>query len=287
MRIDAHQHYWAIARGDYGWITPHISTLYRDFYPSDLQPSLQKHALDGTIVVQAAPTLAESKFILELADQSPSILGVVGWIDVFAEDHKEQLAQLRQYTKFVGLRIMLQDMEDCNQLLEPQVLERISYYVEEDIPLDLLVVAKQLDTVLALLEVFPTMRAVIDHIGKPNIAEAAFQPWAEQISQIAQYPNVYCKLSGMATEADHSNWSYQQFVPYIEKVLSSFGMERVMFGSDWPVCLLAASYDEVMEIVETALPSSWGAEERARLFGGNAAAFYKLPSISKESRHEL
>lgn len=276
MRIDAHQHYWSIERGDYGWLTPQLSRLYRDFTPDDLQPHLQQHQLAGTILVQAAPTLAESKFMLQLADKTPSILGVVGWVDFFEGDHEQQYAALRQYDKLVGLRIMIQDMPDSSKLLEPDIVQKIAYYVERAIPLDLLVVSKQLDTVTELLKLFPHMKAVIDHIGKPNIAAGEFERWPEQMSIIAQYENVYCKLSGMATEASHDNWSDEQFVPYIEHVLQQFGDERVMFGSDWPVCLLAASYDEVVRILDNALPSSWGAEQRARLFGLNAAQFYNL-----------
>lgn len=285
MRIDAHQHYWSIERGDYGWITPQVTTLYRDFSPPDLLLHLQKHQLAGSIVVQAAPTLEESLYILQLADKTPSILGVVGWIDFFHGDHIAQLTELNQYSKLVGLRLMLQDMEDSTKVLDPEIIRKIEYYVEREIPLDLLVVANQLDTIIAMLEIFPTMKAVIDHIGKPNIAEGDIDRWSQQMRLISQYKGVYCKLSGMATEADYDNWSYEQFTPYIEHVLHCFGAERVIFGSDWPVCLLAASYDEVMHIVESALPQSWGTEERARLFGFNAAIFYNL--VNKGEQDEI
>lgn len=285
MRIDAHQHYWSIERGDYEWITPQLTSLYRDFLPHDLFLHLQKHQLAGSILVQAAPTLEESIYILQLADKTPSILGVVGWIDFFNGDHVEQFYELNKYAKLVGLRIMLQDMEDSTKVLDPVIIRKIEYYVEREIPLDLLVISNQLDTIIKLLEIFPNMKAVINHIGKPNIAEGEIERWSQQMSVISKYKGIYCKLSGMATEANHHNWSYEQFAPYIERVLHWFGTERVMFGSDWPVCLLAASYDEVMHIVESALPQSWGTEEWARLFGLNAAIFYNL--VNKGEQDEV
>lgn len=276
MRIDAHQHYWSIERGDYGWITPKLNILYRDFQPTDLLPHLQKHQLNGTILVQAAPTLSESVYLLQLAKQTPSILGVVGWIDFFEGDPIEQFARLNQYEKLVGLRIMLQDMPDCTKVLEPEVINKISYFVDREIPLDLLVKSDQLETIIKLLDKFPNIKAVVDHIGKPNIADTQMERWSQQMSTIAQYEGIYCKISGMVTEADHHEWSYEQFAPYVQSVLEWFGCNRVMFGSDWPVCLLAASYDEVMKIVEHALPSTWDTQARERLLGLNAAEFYNI-----------
>lgn len=276
MRIDAHQHYWTMSRKDYGWITPDLPVLYRDYLPGDLEPHLQNHKLNGTIAVQAAPTIEETEYLFTLANGSDSILGVVGWLDLFDPSHREHFEAFRKHPKFVGFRIMIQEMPDANRVLEPSFVKALQEYASEDVPIDLLVKSNQLDALNELLDAVPGIRGVIDHIGKPCIADQVFEPWATQIARAAKHPNIYCKLSGMATEADHQAWKPEQFKKYIEHALSVFGSDRVMFGSDWPVCLLAASYDQVFEILQSAIPKEWGAQERVRLFGGNAKEFYKL-----------
>lgn len=276
MRIDAHQHYWSISRTDYGWITEDLPVLYRNYLPEDLDVHLKKHNIDGTIVVQAAPTIEETEYILTLADQSDSILGVVGWLDLFDSSHREYFERFREHPKFVGFRIMIQDMSDASRVLEREFVEALQEYARMDIPVDLLVKSNQLEVLGELLDAVPDLRGVIDHIGKPCIAEQVFEPWATQIERLSRHPNVYCKISGMVTEADHLAWEPEHLKPYIEHVLQMFGVERVMFGTDWPVCLLAASYDEVVEALEQAIPETWGEQERAKLFGENARRFYKL-----------
>ncbi|WP_438351815.1 amidohydrolase family protein [Paenibacillus sp. FA6] len=276
MRIDAHQHYWRISRGDYGWITPELPVLYRDFMPTDLDPLLKKHNMDGSIIVQAAPTMEETDFILSIADQHSSILGVVGWLDLFGTDHRQQYERLRRNPKFVGFRIMIQDMPDASCILDPTFVDALRSYAEDDVPIDLLVVSDQLKQVLELIRRVPGLRGVIDHIGKPRIKNGELKPWFHDMEEISHYPGIYCKLSGMVTEGDHNDWNLEGFTPYIHRVLQMFGPERVMFGSDWPVCLLAAEYDEVVDIVMSSLPEAWGETERFRLFGGNAKDFYKL-----------
>lgn len=276
MRIDAHQHYWSIARGDYGWITPEIPKLYRDFLPADLEPHLRVHGLDGTILVQAAPTVSETDFMLRLAEQTPSILGVVGWLDLFDPNHRLHYERFSRHPKFVGFRIMIQDMPDAARILEPAFVKALKGYAGDDVPIDLLIVSGQLPPVLELLRQVPNLRGVIDHIGKPSIRSDEWESWAEAMSQAAAFPGIHCKISGMVTEADHESWDYEEFAPYVQHILEIFGPDRVMFGSDWPVCLLAAGYDEVIEIVRRALPKSWGEEEQSRLFGVNAKEFYKL-----------
>lgn len=275
MRIDAHQHYWSIARGDYGWITPEIPKLYRDFLPADLEPHLRVHGLDGTILVQAAPTVSETDFILRLAEQTPSILGVVGWLDLFDPNHRLHYERFSRHPKFAGFRIMIQDMPDAARILEPAFVKALKGYAGDDVPIDLLIVSGQLPPVLELLRQVPNLRGVIDHIGKPSIRSDEWESWADAMSQAAAFPGIHCKISGMVTEADHESWNYEEFAPYVQHILETFGPERVMFGSDWPVCLLAAGYDEVIEIVRRALPKSWGEEEQSRLFGVNAKEFYK------------
>lgn len=277
MRIDAHQHYWKIERGDYGWIMPELPVLYRDFLPQDLEPLLHAHKLDGSILVQAAPTLEETEYILSLADRTPSILGVVGWIDLFDGDHRLHYERFRRNPKFRGFRLMIQDMPDASRILEPAFVEALRGYADEQVPIDLLLTAPQMDVTLRLLEKVPNLRGVLDHLAKPTIAQGGqqlFEEWADRLSDFAKYPGLYCKVSGMVTEASPKGWRMDDFVPYVRHVLQSFGPERVMFGSDWPVCLLAAEYDQVMEIAEHAIPAGWSERERALLFGENAKTFY-------------
>ncbi|MCM3748711.1 amidohydrolase family protein [Paenibacillus pasadenensis] len=277
MRIDSHQHYWRIERGDYGWITPEIPVLYRDFLPEDLAPYLIKHELDGTIAVQAAPTLEETEYLFTLADQPDSrILGVVGWLDLADPEHKTHFERFKRHPKFKGFRIMIQEMPDSSRILAPDFVEALKGYAEEDVPVDLLLVSRQLTHTVQLLEQTPGLRGVIDHIAKPDVKNGEMDAWLQSMTQIAKHPNIYCKLSGMVTEGDHASWNREDFAPYIRHVLELFGPDRVMFGSDWPVCLLAAEYDEVMSVLLESLPDGWGEAERAKLFGLNAKEFYKL-----------
>ncbi|WP_100407718.1 amidohydrolase family protein [Bacillus solitudinis] len=276
MRIDAHQHYWKISRGDYGWLTPDVRTLYRDFLPQDLEPHLNKHHMNQTILVQAAPTLAETAFILKLSEECETVAGVVGWLNLEDSNYKTHFNMFRKHPKFVGFRVMIQDMEDPSVILTKSYLEALTYFAEKDVPVDLLVVHHQLPVLLELLKRIPTLRGVIDHIGKPSIASGEMETWKKHIHHLASYKNIYCKLSGMITEADHQNWEKQAFVPYIQFILNEFGSKRVMFGSDWPVCNLAGSYDDVVEVLTYALPRSMTEHEKELLFGDNAKRFYKL-----------
>ncbi len=276
LRIDAHQHYWSIARGDYGWITPDIPRLYRDYLPEDLTAILAKHRLDGSIVVQAAPTVEETDYLFALAEREPSILGVVGWLDLHDADHRRHLERYAGHPKFVGIRTMIQDMPDAYAILEPQYVEAMRELAERDLPVDLLVKCEQLDALSQLLERVPNLRGVVDHIAKPRIASGELEPWLSSMRDIARHPKLRCKLSGMVTEADHAGWQPEHFTSYVQHVISLFGRDRILFGSDWPVCLLAAEYDEVVSVLTTALPEDWTEEDNAKLFGGNAQAFYKL-----------
>jgi L-fuconolactonase len=276
MRIDAHQHFWRIDRGDYGWITPEIPTLYRDFLPEHLRPHLSKHALDGSIVVQAAPTLAETEFILSLTERDDSVKGVVGWLDPADPSHLEHYERFRSYPKFVGFRLAIQEMPDANAVLEPAFVDAMRIYADMGVPVDLLVRSHQLEPLIGLLGLVPDLRGVVDHIGKPRIAEGAMEPWRSQLAKLASFPNVYCKISGVVTEANPEEWKPEDLVPYVRHALEQFGPDRVLFGSDWPVCLLAASYDEVIGVLERSLPEGWGEEEKRKLYGLNAKEFYRL-----------
>lgn len=276
MRLDAHQHYWNIKRNDYGWITPELPILYRDYLPDHLAPHLKAHQLDGSIVVQAAPTLAETDYILSLAETSETILGVVGWLDLNDREHRTHFERFRKHPKFVGFRIMIQEMADASDILKPHFVKALQTYAQEDVPIDLLVVSHQLEPLVKLLDLVPGVRGVIDHIAKPKIAAGIIEPWLSQMKEIAKHQNIYCKLSGMVTEADLQKWQPEDFTVYIRSIIDLFGSERILFGSDWPVCLLAASYDQMVNVLQQALPSAWGQHELDRLFGENAKEFYKL-----------
>ncbi|ANS74518.1 amidohydrolase [Paenibacillus yonginensis] len=276
MRIDAHQHYWKIERKDYGWITPELPKLYRDFMPTDLEPELFKHELDASILVQAAPTIEETHFLLAIADQTPSVAGVVGWLDLFDPDHRKHYDQFRRSPKFKGFRLMIQDMPDASRILDPAFVKALRGYADEEVPVDLLLVSEQMAFVAELLRKIPHLRGVIDHLAKPQIKQKSFEPWKSYMSEFARYPGIYCKLSGLVTEGEHAGWTREDFTPYIRTAIEQFGPERVMFGSDWPVCLLAADYSEVVDLLQSSIPEEWGESQIERLFGANAKEFYKL-----------
>jgi len=276
MKIDSHQHFWKASRGDYFWMTPDVPRLCRDYFPEDLKPSLAKHRIDKTILVQAAPTVAETDFLLDLAQPHDFIAGVVGWLDLESDDFALQLEQYRQKPKFIGLRPMLQDLPDDDYIVQPRVVESIKLLAELNFPFEFLTFTRHLPYVLQVLEKAPGLRAVVDHISKPEIKLQKMEPWKSLLREVAQHKNVYCKLSGMITEADNARWTPDHLRPYIEHVVDCFGFERLMFGSDWPVCLLAGTYDQVIEALTTILEPALGPASEAAVFGLNAARFYKV-----------
>jgi L-fuconolactonase len=277
VRIDAHQHYWKLDRGDYGWISSEMTALYRDYLPPDLGPELSRNGIGRTILVQAAATHAETDFMLELADKHDSIAGVVGWLDFDDPAWQAAYERFKAHPKFAGIRVMIQEMKDPREALRPHVIEALRRFAAEGLPVDLLAVSHQLPAVIELLDLVPGLHAVIDHICKPQIAAAVFEPWAGQMKEIAErHPGVYCKLSGMVTEADHRQWKPEHFTPYVRHIVNAFGPGRLMFGSDWPVCLLAASYSQVLDVLRGALPDSLTEEELEAIYGGNAAKFYRV-----------
>jgi L-fuconolactonase len=275
MRIDAHQHYWDLTRNDYGWLTPELGVLYRNFLPNDLLPLLQANHISKTIAVQAAPTVAETEFLLQLSADNESIIGVVGWLDMASAQFEQQLLQFMKKDKFIGIRPMLQDL-DVDEVLQPAMLNSFSILEKYDFPIDLLVRPKHLSAILKIMERLPKLRAVVDHLAKPDIKNGLREPWKSQIAALAEYPNVYCKCSGMVTEADWQRWKREDFRFYIDHCFENFGAERLLFGSDWPVCLLAAQYDEVYKLMLDLLPDHFGREEQDLLFGLNAIRFYKI-----------
>lgn len=275
MRIDSHQHFWRASRGDYHWMSESVAVLCRDYMPEDLAPILERHHIDRTVLVQAAQTVAETDFLLQLAAEHNWIAGVVGWLDMDSPGFAEQFARYRLNPNFIGLRPMLQDIPDPEWILRPQVLRSLQIVADNDFPFEFLTYTQHLPHVLKAIEQVPLPRGVIDHISKPDIASRVLDPWRSLMAELAGR-GLFCKLSGMVTEDDHDQWSVQSLQPYIQHIISCFGWDRVMFGSDWPVCLLAASYDDVISVLTTALQDQMDDEAARKLFGDNARTFYKL-----------
>ncbi|GAB4518629.1 MAG: amidohydrolase family protein [Roseibium sp.] len=277
MRLDAHQHFWKLDRGDYGWLTPDLAPIYRDFLPDDLVPLLEKHGIDGTILVQAAPTEDETRFLLELAARFNFIKGVVGWVDFEAPDAQERIAGLCADAGLVGLRPMIQDIPDTRWMLQPNLAPAFRAMAENRLCFDALTQPRHLPNLLRLAEAHPDLKMVVDHGSKPLIADREITSWAEDMSAIAKGTAAFCKLSGLVTEAGET-WTPDTLKPYVDHLLDAFGPQRLIWGSDWPVCTLAASYDQWIETTEVLLKDLTHAE-RAAVFGGNAERFYTNRSL--------
>lgn len=274
MRVDAHQHFWKLDRGDYGWLTPQIAPIHRDFLPGDLAATLTKHAIGRTILVQAAPTVAETHFLLDLAAQTPFVAGVVGWIDLANPDAVRQIEELSAQPLLLGLRPMLQDLPDDAWILNPALAPAISAMIAHGLRLDALVKPRHLHLLHRFLNRWPALPVVVDHGAKPEIGRRAIDDWERDLRVIAAQTEACCKLSGLLTEAG-PDATAADIRPYVEILLDAFGPERLMWGSDWPVLELAADYDRWLAIAEE-LTSHLNADEKAALFGGTAANFYGI-----------
>jgi L-fuconolactonase len=282
MKVDAHQHYWKPDRGDYGFLTPDAGILYRDYLPEDLKPLLAAEGFGKTIVVQAAPTEEETRYLLGLAAPEPTIAGVVGWIDFEMEStlFDRELVALRKEPAIVGVRPMLQQLPS-DYVLQPQVLRNLGAFAESGLVLDWLVYPRHLPAVHRAMSLYPNLRGVIDHLAKPDIASGAMEPWKEWMSRLAELPNLACKLSGMVTEAGPGRPNASVLMPYAAHVFERFREDRVLFGSDWPVCLLSASFGEVAAIAKDLVPAGWTEAQRDKLFGGNAVRWYGLSACDE------
>jgi L-fucono-1,5-lactonase len=277
MFIDAHQHFWIYSPTEYEWINDSMSTLRRDFLPDDLKPELDKNNFHGSVAVQARQTLEETLWLLELAETSPLILGVVGWADLRSPDIRSQLKLLARNPKLVGIRHIVQSEPDDRFLLQPDFLRGIAALEEFDLAYDILIYTKHLPVATEFVERFPRQRFVLDHLAKPSIKSGNMDSWADGIRYLAEFPNVFCKLSGLVTEADWQNWKPEQILPYLDVAFESFGAERLMIGSDWPVCLVAASYARTVQVVTTYLLEK-EPDHREAVLGGNAQRFWQLKS---------
>ena len=275
MHIDAHQHFWIYNPAEYDWIDDSMAALRRDFLPQDLTPELERDGFHGSVVVQARQTLEETRWLLELAEHFPSILGVVGWVDLRTPDVRSYLKTLTQNPKFVGVRHIVQNEPDERFLLQPDFLRGISVLEEFDLAYDILIYPKHLSVAAEFVERFPRQRFVLDHLAKPSIKDGKIDPWAQGIKRLAEFPNVFCKLSGLVTEADWHQWRPEQISPFLDVAFETFGPDRLMVGSDWPVCLVAAPYTRTIEVVKTYLQTQ-KTESRDAVLGSNAKRFWRL-----------
>lgn len=274
MRIDAHQHFWRLDRGDYGWITPDLAPIHRDFGPADLAPLLAAEGIEATVLVQAAPSEAETHYMLELARETDFVRGVVGWTDFEAEDAPEKIAAFAEDPKIKGFRPMIQDIPDPDWLLKPGLAPAFAALDAADLVFDALVLPEHLPRLLQRLERHPGLRCVIDHAAKPDIAGGDLAQWRTEIGRLARQTSACCKLSGLVTEAGEA-WSISDLRPVAEHLVDCFGPERLIWGSDWPVCRLAADYADWAAATESLL-SGLSARERNMIMGGNAARVYGL-----------
>ena len=274
MIIDAHHHLWEYQSEKHQWIDHTMTSIRRDFKGDDLATVLSEQEVTGTVLVQVEQSEAETLWLVEQSMKFPFILGVVGWVDLQSENIPERLAHFSTYSVIKGFRHIAQSEPD-DFLLRDAFQHGISYLQDFNFTYDLLVYPAQLESAIRLVEAFPDQRFVLDHIAKPNIKEGRIEPWATHINTLGQFPNVFCKLSGMITEADHHEWSYKQLVPYLEVVLEAFGIDRLMFGSDWPVCLLAGRYNQVLNVVIKYI-SEFSQKEKDLILRENAKNFYNL-----------
>ena len=272
--VDTHQHFWNYDPVSHSWINEEMSVIRKDFYPTDLLPVLEMNQVDGCIAVQADQTEAETDFLIQLAKEHSFIKGVVGWIDLRAEKIHERLLHYKQYPVVKGFRHILQG-EEPEFMLQPDFVRGIAALKEFGYTYDILIFPKHLNAAMELIKQFPDQPFVIDHIAKPFIKDGLIGDWKKGMQSLAQFSNVYCKVSGMVTEADWKHWKPEDFKPYLDVVTEAFGTNRLLYGSDWPVCLVAASYTDMIGIVRNYFLSFSLAEQEA-VFGGNAVKFYQL-----------
>jgi L-fuconolactonase len=275
MNIDAHQHFWRYNEREYGWMGPGMETLKRDHLPPDLLPLLRSAGFDGAIAVQARQVLEETRWLLDLADRYSFIQGVVGWVDLRSPQLHQQLESFAAHPKLRGVRHVVHDEPDDQFMLREDFVRGISMLSEFYLTYDLLLFPKHLPAACELVKQFPDQRFVLDHIAKPLIKDGILEPWATDLRKLAAFPNVLAKASGMVTEANWSTWKPGDFTPYLDVVFELFGVERVMIGSDWPVCTVAATYGQVMSIVADFI-RQFSLDEQEQILGENARRFYGL-----------
>jgi L-fuconolactonase len=275
MNIDAHQHFWRYAPADYPWIGAGMERLARDYLPADLAAVARPAGIAGSVAVQARQSLAESRWLLTLAAAEPFIRGVVGWVDLRSPRVAEDLAPLAADPRFVGVRHVVQDEPDPRFVLGAEFVRGLRHLAPLGLAYDLLLYPHQLPAAVELADLLPEQSFILDHLAKPRVEAGELEPWRRDVTALARRPNVCCKLSGLVTEAAWRGWRRSDFTPYLEVAVAAFGPERLMFGSDWPVCLLAAEYADVAGIVGDFV-GRLSAAEQAAIRGGTAARWYRL-----------
>lgn len=276
MKIDAHQHFWEYDALRHMWINENMLTLRRNYIPQDLKMELEANGLDGSVAVQASQAESETEFLISLAKQNDSIKAIVGWVDLRSREVEDRLLYFTEASpKIKGFRHVIHDEADINFILDKNFLNGVSKLSKFGLTYDILIFPIHLKTTIEFIKKFPDQKFVIDHIAKPNIEKAEISLWKSYMHTLGKFDNVWCKLSGMVTEAKWNVWKYEDFVPYLDVVFDSFGPERLMFGSDWPVCLLSGSYGEVKGIVDRYV-SKFNSVEKNKIFGDNAIQFYGI-----------
>jgi L-fuconolactonase len=276
MMIDAHQHFWRLDRGDYGWLTPALAPIYRDFGPGDLRPLLIRHGIEKTMLVQAAPTLAETRYLLDLAGTTDFVAGVIGWVDFEARNAPDIIASLATDPTLVGVRPMVQDIPDDDWLMKSELAPTFEALVAHGVVFDALVLPRHLPRLISLIERHPNLAVVVDHGGKPPIRDGVREPWASDMAAIAANSRVVCKLSGLVTEAA-PGWTTADLRPYVDHLIDVFGPRRLLWGSDWPVVNLAGGYERWRQATDRLL-APLASEERRAVLGENAARVYRVAS---------
>jgi L-fuconolactonase len=275
MRIDSHQHFWHYDAARDGWITEEMQVLKRDFQPGDLLPQMRANGIDATVAVQADQSERETEFLVDLAGRNDFIAGVVGWVDLRDPEVNRRLEYFSQFAVLRGFRHVAQSEPDDRFLTREEFVRGVAALGRFDFTYDILINPRQLAAARDLVEKLPEQAFVLDHIAKPNVTTREIETWAEGIRGLAANPRVFCKLSGLITEADWQHWRPADFRPYLDVVFEAFGADRLMFGSDWPVCLLAGEYARVKELI-AGYVSERSAAEQEKIFGGNAVRFYGL-----------
>ncbi|GLX71258.1 amidohydrolase family protein [Paenibacillus glycanilyticus] len=275
MRIDAHQHFWKYNEQDYDWMSDRHKAIQVDYMPEQLKPLLEKAGFDGSIAVQARQSLQETEWLLDLAVQHPEIKGVIGWVDLCSPEIGIQLEKVGNHPLLKGVRHVVHDEPDERFILRDSFMNGIAALEQYGLTYDLLLFPKHLPYAARLAEKFPNQPFVLDHLAKPDIANGRFHPWEQDLAALAAYSNVYCKLSGMVTEANWGNWKQEDFTAYLDTVFRCFGTDRLMIGSDWPVCTLSGSYEQTINIVKSYL-QQFDKEEQALVLGENCARLYGI-----------
>ncbi len=278
MIVDAHQHFWdrSLDQFDYSWQEePQLAKICKSFLPGDLEPQLKECGVDKSVFVQTQHNVEENRWVLKLAEANDFIAGIVGWVDLTSPNCEQQLLEFKDHPKFVGIRHVIQDEPDDEFILRDDVGNGLAVLEKHGIPFDLLFYCKHLKHAATVADRFPNLPLVINHLAKPNIKSGEIDMWRHDLTEAATRKNVWCKLSGMATEADWDRWSPSDLQPYIDTAIDVFTPYRLMFGSDWPVCQLAASYSKVLDSLKHCI-STLGTSEQAGILGGNAVRFYGL-----------